>query len=291
MLFGHARLGASSFIPCLVDAFARRTRGHLGSAEEIIRHHTPLALFLPFLSNERADWAVHRAYGEDTRPLKLTLGLSKLRGSTSLALRSCARCDEADRARFGTGYWHLVHQLPCVWMCPEHHELLSHEISSPLPGWQLPGLNANALKPATRLEFGDRQQLLKLACIAQEIALLPAHHCLEWVPLRATFLRRLARGPVDAEESGARLESAKNDFALYLASIAQFCPVLEVSGALKAAGSLVTKHIGAGCPVRRLERNVLFIGWLFADWADFIAAYATESTKISPIAPSVRLVR
>ena len=32
----------------------------------------------------------------------------------------CPLCVELDREQYGETYWHLIHQIPGVWMCPDH---------------------------------------------------------------------------------------------------------------------------------------------------------------------------
>jgi hypothetical protein len=39
--------------------------------------------------------------------------------------KSCRLCLEEDTGQFGTGTWHLSHQLPTTLLCPFHHEPLS----------------------------------------------------------------------------------------------------------------------------------------------------------------------
>ena len=38
--------------------------------------------------------------------------------------RFCPECFNRDQMRYGIAYWHLTHQLPCIWICLEHACLL-----------------------------------------------------------------------------------------------------------------------------------------------------------------------
>jgi Tn7-like transposition protein D/TniQ len=87
------------------------------TAEELIQNHTLLPFFLPFLGQARADDFVSGTEGDG-----IGLSSSRLLG-VGTAIRSCRYCPECakeDRKRYGEAYWHRIHQLPSLPVCPSH---------------------------------------------------------------------------------------------------------------------------------------------------------------------------
>ncbi|MBO9497515.1 TniQ family protein, partial [Thalassotalea sp. G20_0] len=90
------------------------------SAEDILKHHTLLPYFSLVLPSERM---------QNTRVKMLQLSNAGAQGQLgTLAstvknfrfLRFCPQCVEDDRQYMGAAYWHRVHQLPGVLVCPFH---------------------------------------------------------------------------------------------------------------------------------------------------------------------------
>jgi len=62
--------------------------------------------------------------GASTSGLKASLGLVASRLGAKSTFRFCEKCIGDDRTAFGQAYWHRVHQLPGVWVCPAHAQAL-----------------------------------------------------------------------------------------------------------------------------------------------------------------------
>lgn len=122
--FGLDRLGADANIPSIPGAFVVATHGRYGSAEEILLHHTVLPYYLPLASAKvRANvWA--SLTPDEPHSSKYALGQLTGRFCAHHPLRACVACMAEDQASFGVAYWHRLHQLPSVWICPKHGTLL-----------------------------------------------------------------------------------------------------------------------------------------------------------------------
>lgn len=122
--FGLARLGPEANMPSVPGSFMVATHGRYGSAGEILIQHTVLPYYLPLASAAiRADvWASLTS----DKPLSFRYPLGQLTGrfGTHHPLKACVACMAEDQASFGVAYWHRLHQLPSVWMCPKHRSLL-----------------------------------------------------------------------------------------------------------------------------------------------------------------------
>ncbi|MBW7894888.1 MAG: TniQ family protein [Opitutaceae bacterium] len=110
----------------LVAGALRERAGWACTAATIKLHHTlaPLALpLLPAHIRPRCEAALHHAHY--SRNLlgrcRQVLGIH-----THTQLRFCPACRSEDRLRYGESYFHRVHQIPALQVCP-HHRLWLRE--------------------------------------------------------------------------------------------------------------------------------------------------------------------
>lgn len=116
---------ATSDLPSLLQTFVSRIPAAARpSVEEIIDENTIFPYFRRFLSSERCGRAVAAMSGASTSGLKAGLGLVASRLGAKSTFRFCEKCIGDDRTAFGQAYWHRVHQLPGVWVCPAHAQAL-----------------------------------------------------------------------------------------------------------------------------------------------------------------------
>lgn len=93
------------------------------SVAQIIKCHTVLPYFAPFLTNIQLQHAQASMAG-DGNGLMLKLGINASRVEAASRIRFCSECLHEDIDRVGAAYWHRVHQLPGVLVCPFHRKLL-----------------------------------------------------------------------------------------------------------------------------------------------------------------------
>ena len=94
--------------------------GYVYSVERVIDRHTLLPFFAPFLPQDRvkrlrADMAEGNGY---VTPLEAGIRSRKIHLPEHLMY--CPQCVIEDRTHFGDAYWHRLHQIPGVEVCPEH---------------------------------------------------------------------------------------------------------------------------------------------------------------------------
>ena len=125
-LFGR-RTNLTSEIPQCIGSLVKCLPDRTGlSAEYFIQNTTMFPYFKPFISKERD--SVFREYmtaevgsGEGKY---FSLGIGKLRYPKNTHLKFCEECWQEDVKKYGEPYWHRVHQIPGVLVCPIHKRVL-----------------------------------------------------------------------------------------------------------------------------------------------------------------------
>jgi transposase-like protein len=119
-LFGRKRVRMAPDLPCDLNVLIERLPiGHGYDIDRMIDQHTLLPFYSPFVPHQRAlktrkDMAEGRHHW-----LHLRLGVNTSKSKWEF-LRYCASCVAADRQRYGETYWHRLHQVPGVEVCPVH---------------------------------------------------------------------------------------------------------------------------------------------------------------------------
>src|SRR5260370_16965672 len=73
-----------------------------------------------FFSSERQIRLGQDMGSKNGPAIHMRAGLMASHVSLPQWLRFCSRCVEEDRRRFGECYWHRIHQVPGVEICPLH---------------------------------------------------------------------------------------------------------------------------------------------------------------------------
>ena len=90
------------------------------TADQLIAQHTLLPFYLPFLSPNCVLEIKKRMMGRLRKGIQLVLGYKHANVPKPNWLRYCPRCVQEDRERWGECYWHRIHQVPGVEVCPDH---------------------------------------------------------------------------------------------------------------------------------------------------------------------------
>ena len=89
----------------------------------VIRRHTLLPYYAPFLTRAQLD-QMQASMAGDGKGLMLKAGVYASRLAGASRVRFCPSCITEDRAHAGAAYWHRVHQIPGVLVCPHHGRML-----------------------------------------------------------------------------------------------------------------------------------------------------------------------
>jgi len=173
-LFGMASVVVPTLLPARLDRLRwlieRRWRTTL---EDIALDHTLLPYYLSTGGPATArKAALVEGVGEDrSSHLEQALGIAASRIATPDRLRYCAACAREDRERTGEAYWHRVHQLPGVYVCPDHGIPLSVSKVPLVPV-------ARSAAVAAELAIGtDEDPVERLSDTAQPVAWQIARYC------------------------------------------------------------------------------------------------------------------
>jgi len=135
-LFGSTNVTATVDLPSHIDALVENLPyGSTLTADKIIHKHTLYTLYKPFLPAKQAEAVFYLMRGSQGGGIHYKAGITASSVPTPRYLRFCPLCLIEQRKIFGEGFWHRLHQVPGLLVCPKHMLPLSN--SSIL----VPGLN------------------------------------------------------------------------------------------------------------------------------------------------------
>lgn len=285
-LFGHPRQGSAHDLPNRIEAFATRTNGLLGTAEDIVRSHTILPFYLPFLPASKETEALQAMLRGSVQGLRLSLGLTTSIFRANHPLKACISCMARDRDEFGVAYWHVGHQFPGASYCSMHGLPLG---SSPLrfPGegrypWLLPSYGTVVFTdpPDREIAGYGHEVRMDISTIALAVGSLAPHVRFDPGLLSRTYVEALhRRGLAHLNSNTLRRTAVGSQFSQYLSELsdrADFAPLSQGEG---PAASHVARLI---CIPRQPTHplwHIPVIAWLFATWPDFLEAYEAAARR------------
>jgi hypothetical protein len=121
-IFGSQKMSVVIDFPSRLNTFvAALPEGHGYTAEKLINENTLLPFYEPFLPPSRADLVRKEMKGDADNKVHVRLGIRVKQINQPYTLRFCPACVTADRMKHGETYWHRLHQLAGVFVCPEHN--------------------------------------------------------------------------------------------------------------------------------------------------------------------------
>jgi hypothetical protein len=119
-LFGSRDITTVVDLPGHLQQFVDRLpHGHLYPVSDLIRKHTLFPFYAPFTRADRAS-AAFELLRESAPGVHRLLNVTGSAVAAPKRLRYCLQCAASARNQFGTAYWHRLHQVPGVVVCPEH---------------------------------------------------------------------------------------------------------------------------------------------------------------------------
>lgn len=289
-LFGHPRAGLNHDLPGRIDEFVRRTSGHLGSAEDLLLERTVLAYYLRFRTESDSLAVLSRLREVGPGSMKASLGWLATRIGAAHPLRACPSCVEESIRKYGNSTWVLLHQLPSVWYCPLHDQLL-RVAQNKTNGvkrfqWLLPddvilGLTRPAAIKAWDTAAIGRMRLITEATI--DLLAAPRGFIIDPLRLAGTCLCRLVDLRMASPNGRLQPQLIGRDFAAFLGTLTS----------LPESKALCVGPDAALCSLRRLLqpgtrplhplRCILTALWLFGSWKEFMRAYLALPNLAPPV--------
>lgn len=118
-LYGEHYYNASLMLCGPVQHILAQFPGKLLSAKQIILEHTLYPYYARFFPASRKRAAFGYVQRGDQRAVH-RLGIYQS-GITQHVMRYCPDCLAEDITQYGEPYWHRLHQLPDMQICPKHH--------------------------------------------------------------------------------------------------------------------------------------------------------------------------
>jgi len=125
--WGRKGVTKSLYLPSEIDMIVNRLPDGTGiTLESLIWEHTMYPYIKPSLIGERADFVYAMLLGREKkcRNTYQKAGLVGRRLALPEYLRFCPACVESGIEQYGEAYWHRLHQLPGVRVCPVHKEYI-----------------------------------------------------------------------------------------------------------------------------------------------------------------------
>lgn len=119
-LFGEKYFSSKLLFPNSLNYLANNIASTSDfNGEVLLRGNTPYNYFKAFLQDERRNSLLNAMLSNDGQNASLFAGLGK-DISMFKYLRFCPECLNIDIEKYGEGYWHNIHQIPGVLVCPYH---------------------------------------------------------------------------------------------------------------------------------------------------------------------------
>jgi hypothetical protein len=119
-LFGHARTYIIADLQSRLDYLASQLPPVTYQVSQLIDEYTILPYFAPFMSAERHEEIRRDMRGEGGGSIHARLGILTSEITVEY-LRFCPDCAEKDSVTYDGGpYWHRIHQVPGIEICPTH---------------------------------------------------------------------------------------------------------------------------------------------------------------------------
>lgn len=197
--------------PCQLNELKSALPSGTGlSVAQMIERHTLLPYYQPFLSEAQLHHACYQMEFGSGSGLKLSMGLIASRFEHASCTRFCRDCVRHDQASLGVAYWHRVHQLPGVHLCPYHESplmVLEHRTFTQFRRRLMLPDDGVVVSRACPLEISpvQRSSLLKIA-ISSNTLLQAKARPLDPSRIRCTLLTAAATSGVASAAHRLRLQ-------------------------------------------------------------------------------------
>ena len=120
-VFGNKEVNSSVYLPSNISNLVKNMPINSDIDENsIIMNHTLFPFYTAFLSKETSEKIYYSMKQDNGSELYNRCGICASNISIPEYLRFCPKCLNEDSKKYGEPYWHRVHQVQCVKVCPKH---------------------------------------------------------------------------------------------------------------------------------------------------------------------------
>lgn len=288
-LFDRQRVGSQHDLPSGLGALARNPSMRFGDVESIATERTLFRYYRRFLTEEDERTSITEMSGTNVHHLKFRLGIIASRFRANHPLKACSTCMRLDVERYGWSYWHIQHQYPGVWLCPDHGIPLQ-ESTQKSTGigrfqWLLPKMEELRPWPVELHSTFDAERsfLKKLAKIICDLIDAPQYPArFSATDLLKTYRLELERRGWATKGGNLKLLPIAESYLQY-ANRLRFIPEFQalpenLDSSTAQIGRLLRPMRSRTHPLRHFHT----IHWLFGDASNFLHSFhiATSSASI-----------
>jgi hypothetical protein len=174
-LFGSTSVTAVMDLPSNIQNLVNNMPLNSRYTEEyLIKSHTLFPFYSAFLPPERAERIFESMKGDNGGSIYSRTGIMASSITLNQYFKFCPVCAKEDKLQYGELYWHRVHQIPGVLICPKHHVPL-YDSNVPVRGYNKHEYKAvgeeNCVEPDIAVKYSDDvfEKLIRLAEDAQAL--------------------------------------------------------------------------------------------------------------------------
>ncbi|UZQ84762.1 TnsD family transposase [Thermoclostridium stercorarium] len=172
-LFGSTSVTAVMDLPSNIQNLVNNMPLNSRYTEEyLIKNHTLFPFYSAFLPPERAEKVLESMKGENGGSVYSRTGIMASSVTLNQYFKFCPVCAKEEKLQYGELYWHRVHQIPGVLVCPKHYVPL-YNSQVPVRGYNKHEYKAageeNCVEPGIAVIYSDDvfEKLIRLAKDAQ----------------------------------------------------------------------------------------------------------------------------
>ena len=126
-IFGRNTVKASIYLPSNISNLVENLpKNYLKDEINIINNHTLFPFYSAFLSPDTSNKILNSMMRESGIDIYSRAGICASTISIPKYLKFCPKCMEEDFEKYGETYWHRIHQIQCVEVCPKHKIILQN---------------------------------------------------------------------------------------------------------------------------------------------------------------------
>ena len=276
-LFGVSNAAMLHDFPAHLFTFEVRTKGLLGNVSDLAYDRTLLKFYAPYQPVNRIRAGIEALAGPGIDRLKFRLGLASSRIGAAHPLKACVQCIREEIDTYGGAYWHLLHQHPAVWICPEHGELLMRSKGKSRTlnklQWVLP--NTLREKEWQLLPPRLKNHSLMLTRLTNFAAGILSSSRLELEPhsLRESYLYGVKSAGWLTRAGNVRLSSVRQEFLRQTAALIDIPEFKFIESVNGNGGGFLAKLLRNPRSHLHPAKHFLVKAFLFEDWTDFWNCY------------------
>lgn len=136
-IFGRVTVKSSIYLPSNIYNLVKNLPlNYIGNEMDIIMNHTLYPFYAAFQDYDTSQKILNSMLNDDGSNIYNRAGICASTISTPKYLKFCPECFKEDIEKHGEAYWHRVHQIQCVKVCPKHKILLEDSTVRFVPYYQ-----------------------------------------------------------------------------------------------------------------------------------------------------------